>query len=109
MLAPIVIQTILQRVGRGTANNEVLGIQVVTSSSGAPKSCDPVRLYYRNELRYEPISQRRKHGIPGNSGNRLLPIYNSVQHLVHCRELPAFNITGLQGLNPDTNYFLALY
>jgi hypothetical protein len=106
-LSSAVTQSFVQKVGKGTMDNEVIGVQVVTSSAGAPMYISQID-FSANGTTDTANIRNMKVWYTGNSN----VFATNTQFGSTLDFLPGtlgFTITGTQALAPNTNYFWLTY
>jgi len=98
-----VVQPFVQKVGQGTVNNQVIAVQVITSSTGAPINVTQLDFSANGTTDTADI-ENMKVWYTGNS-NAFATNTQFGSTLAYLPGTLGFTITGTQALNTDTNYF----
>jgi hypothetical protein len=106
-LSSDVVQTSVQKLGRGTENNTILGMKVATSSTGAAVYLTQFDLNTNGTTDTANI-RNIKVWYTGNS-NQFATTTQFGSTMAYLSGSTTFNITGSQGLMNDTNYFWLTY
>jgi hypothetical protein len=100
-------QNVLQKVGRGEENNEVIGMMVITSSTGATINASQFDFNTNGTTDTSNI-HNLKVWYTGSS-NKFATSTQFGSTLAYLPGMTNFSITGLQSLLNDTNYFWLSY